>query len=122
MNRRDLDRRLERLETPTEAEYRATFGRARLRVVRHFGVELTDGEAALVGGGSEAGDADTLRRYRNSLPEKAARKERGKLLSAAYREAEKRGADPWGSEDFTGLADELEARGWDAPGVRYFSD
>lgn len=116
MSRRDLDRRLERLETPTEAEYRAAFGRARLRVVRELDAALTDEETALVGGESEAGDAETLRRYRASLPDKEAQRERGKLLSAAYREAEKRGVDPWGSEDFGELADELEARGWDASG------
>lgn len=75
-----------------------------------------------MGGGSEAGGAETLKRYRASLPENEAEKERAKLLSVAYREAEERGADPWENEDFGELADVLEARGWDASGVRYFSD
>ena len=122
MRRRDLNRRLERLETPTEAEYELAFRRARLRVVRHLGAALTDEETALVRGGDEVGDAETLRRYRASLSEKEAERERGKLLSFAYKEAENRGADPWGKGDFGELADELERRGWDASGVRYFSD
>jgi hypothetical protein len=115
-------RRLERLETPTREQYEHAFRRAAMRVARHLGVALTDEEAALVSGGSQTGDAETLRRYRASLPEKEARKEGDALLSAAYGEAEDRGEDPWGKEDFSELADELEARGWDALSVRYFSD
>ena len=90
MNRRDL-RRLERLETPTREQYRAAFRRAALRVVRALGAALTDEEAALLGSGSQAGDAETLRRYRASLPEKEAKREGWALLSAAYGEAEDRG-------------------------------
>lgn len=97
--RRGNLRRLERLETPTREQYRAAFRRARLRVVRELGAALTDEELVLLGGGSQAGDAETLRRYRASLPDKEAAKERAKLLSAAYGEAEDRGADPWGKED-----------------------
>jgi hypothetical protein len=92
VNRGDL-RRLERLETPTREQYDAAVRRAALRVARHLGARLTDEEAALLNGGSQAGDAETLRRYRASLPDKEAAKERGALLSAAYREAEDRGAD-----------------------------
>lgn len=109
--RRGNLRRLERLETPTEAQYRAAFRRAALRVVRALGAALTDEETALVGTGDEAGDAKTLIRYRASLPEKDARKKGGALLSRAYREAERRGADVWGKTDFGELADELEERG-----------
>ena len=83
---------------------------------------LTDEETALLSTGSQAADAETLLRYRASLAEREAEREGSKLLSAAYKEAENRGADPWGKEDFAELADELEARGWDASGVRYFSD
>ena len=90
MNRRDL-RRLERLETPTREQYRAAFWRAKLRMARVLGAELTDEEAALLSGGSQAGDAETLRRYRASLPEKEAKREGWALLSAAYGEAEDRG-------------------------------
>jgi hypothetical protein len=119
VKRGDL-RRLERLETPTREQSRAAFRRAALRVVRVLGAALTDEEAALLGSGSQAGDAETLRHYRASLPEKEAAKERAKLLSAAYGEAEDRGADPWGSPDVGEFADEIEARGIDASGVQYF--
>ena len=122
MTRGDLNRRLERLETPSREEYEGAFRRAALRVARVLGARLTDEETALVGDGSGAVDAETLIRYRASLPDKEARKEGGALLSAAYGEAEERGADPWGRENFSELADELEARGIDALGVRYFSD
>jgi hypothetical protein len=121
MTKRNLSRRLDALEIPTREQYEHAFRRARLRVVRHLGAALTDEEAALLGGGSQAGDAETLRRYRASLSEKDAKKEGGALLSAAYGEAEHRGADPWRGEDFAELADALEARGIDASGVRYFS-
>lgn len=121
MRRGDL-RRLERLEIPTREQYELAFRRAALRVARHLGARLTDEETALVGTGDEAGDAGTLRRYRASLPDKEARKEGDALLSAAYGEAERRGVVAWEGADFTGLADELEARGWDASGVRYFSE
>ena len=88
-------RRLEKLETPTREQYELAFRRAALRVVRHLGVALTDEETALLNSGSEAGDAETLSRYRASLPDKEARKEGHALLSAAYGKAEDRGADPW---------------------------
>ena len=120
--RRGNLRRLERLETPTREQYELAFRRATLRVVRHLGAELTDEEAARLCDGSQADDAETLSRYRASLPEKDAKRERTKLLSAAYGEAERRGVDVWGKENFTELADELEARGTDASGVRWFSD
>jgi hypothetical protein len=120
MTKRNLSRRLDALETPSHEQYEVAFRRAWLRVVRVLGAALTDEETALVGGGSEAGDVETLIRYRASLPEKAAKKEGDALLSAAYGEAENRGADPWGKEDFMELADALEARGVDASGVRYF--
>lgn len=99
MRRGDL-RRLERLETPTREQYELAFRRAKLRVVQHLGVKLTDEEAALLNGGNQDGDAETLRRYRSSLPEKEAKREGWALLSAAYGEAEERGVDPWGEEDF----------------------
>ncbi len=121
MRRRDLGR-LERLETPSREEYERAFRRVALRVVRELGAALAEEETVLARGGDEAGDAETLRRYRGSLPDKEAERERAKLLSAAYKEAEDRGVDPWGSGDFGELADELEARGWDASGVRYLSD
>jgi hypothetical protein len=60
-------------------------------MARVLGAELTDEEAALLSGGSQAGDAETLRRYRASLPEKEAKREGWALLSAAYGEAEDRG-------------------------------
>ena len=120
MNRRDL-RRLERLETPTREEYKRAFRRAALRVVRHLGAALNDEETALLGGGSQAGDTEILRRYRASLPEKEAKREGWALLSAAYGEAEERGADPWGEEDFGELTDALDARRIDASDVPYFS-
>lgn len=120
MRRGDL-RRLEKLEVPAEAEYQEAFRRATLRVVRELGAALTDEETALVGGGSDARDAETLRRYRASLPDDKAERERARLLAAAYREAEARGADPW-KEDFGKLAEELEARGYDGSGVRWFSE
>ncbi len=121
MRRGDL-RRLERLETPSREQYEHAFRRAALRVARHLGAELTDEETALLNSGSQAGDAETLKRYRASLPEKEARTEGHALLSAAYGEAKNRGADPWGSEEFGELADELEARSWGVSGVRYFSE
>ena len=91
-------------------------------MARVLGAELTDKETALLGGGSQAGDAETLVRYRVSLPEKEAKREGWALLSAAYGEAEDRGADPWGKEDFGEFADEIGARGIDASGVKYFLD
>jgi hypothetical protein len=83
---------------------------------------LNDEEAALLSGDSQDGDAEILMRYRASLPEKEARKEGRALLSAAYGEAEDRGANPWGSPDVGEFADEIEARGIDASGVKYFLD
>lgn len=122
MRRWELNRCLEKLETPTREQYEHAFWRAALRVVQYLGAVLTEEEAALLGGGSQAGDAETLIRYRASLPHKEARREGHALLSAAYREAEDRGADPWGKEDFSEFADEFEAQSIDASGVSCFSD
>lgn len=86
MTKRDLSRRLDALETPAREEYERAFRRAALCVVRELGATLTEGELGLVAArAGDEEDAATLRRYRASLPDKEAEKEREALLSAAYR-------------------------------------
>ena len=54
------------------------------------------------------------------FPEKRAERQRHAILQAAYREAERRGADPWQEDDFSELEIVLESRGYDAGEVRRF--
>lgn len=56
------------------------------------------------------------------FPEKRAGRQRHAILQAAYREAERRGADPWGEDDFSELETMLEAHGHDTEDVRRFME
>ncbi len=86
-----ITRKLDRWSIPTGQQYASAFARAKLRAVRALGGDLTATERDRLRGASAEVDAETLRRFRLTLPENRARGERGRLLNEAYGEAERRG-------------------------------
>lgn len=96
MNRQDLSR-LERLETPSRADYVLARSRAFAWTLRSFGAGLEEHEEADLEGYGEAdfaSDCELMGRYRNSLDPERRKREQHTLLRDAYRELERRGVDP----------------------------
>ena len=96
MRRGDL-RRLERLETPSRADYVLARSRAFAWTLRSFGAGLEEHEEADLedyGEADFASDCELMGRYRASLDPERRKREQRTLLKEAYRELERRGVDP----------------------------
>jgi hypothetical protein len=96
VRRGDL-RRLERLETPSRADYVLARSRAFAWTLRSFGAGLEEHEEADLEGYGEAdfaSDCELMGRYRNSLDPERRKREQHALLRKLYRELERRGVDP----------------------------
>jgi hypothetical protein len=110
VRRGDL-RRLERLETPTRADYVVARRRAFAWTLRSFGAGLEEHEEADLEGYGKADfatDCALMGRYRSLLdPEKRKAEQHG-LLMRLYRELERRGGGPEGG--VVGLPEDVEVR------------
>jgi hypothetical protein len=96
VRRGDL-RRLERLETPSRADYVLARSRAFAWTLRSFGAGLEEHEEADLEGYGEAdfaSDCELMGRYRASLDPERRKREQHALLRKCYRELERRGVDP----------------------------